>query len=679
MESMENSACAASSASPSPTTSGVIRAEPAAEAAQRRRLLALFEARELTDVALVVQGQVIAAHRVVLASASPFFHALFTSGMRESRAARVELNDVHAPALRELLRYMYDGQLRVAGDTILALLHTANQLEMLEVVEICCKQLMLELSVHNCVDIFLCCESLKMRPACRLLAHAARAMIETYFSDVYRTDAFKNLPLYAVIKLLLRRKLRLQDDAAVRSWLMHDPASRKIELTRVFGSLQAASDPDRKTAAASLSLYQALSSSGMINSKDRVADDGRAALTAPSLEQHKPASAGSSTGGDVQQQPTPPPPPPELTPTIFAIGGFNGPSALKTVEYLDFHSNEWFAAASMLEKRSYSGVVVSEQHQIFVVGGTCSSRHLKSMEMFDPEANAWTLMPPMRRARSYLGAAFAGGFIYVVGGFNGMAHLSSVERYDVQAQTWEEVQPLGVGRSGLAVVALNGLIYAIGGYDGRKHLKSVEVFCPRQNQWFPVASMRYARNGPAAVAQPKSNSILVYGGESRHGIRMNTSERLALPASDSASSGSDGSSNPDGAGVWHDMDAFVDSRSGHVAFSFLADSFLFCLGGSNKKDEYLDTVHRYDHLTKQWSVHSRMLSQRCGLNVAVALTSARASCFQKKPTTTTNSAGAADRSAPATTTTSTPQEQQQAAREPPPPPPPSSTTSAPMA
>lgn len=663
MESMENSACAASAFSP--TASGVIRAEPTAEAAQRRRLLALFEARELTDVALVVQGQAIAAHRVVLASASPFFHALFTSGMRESRAARVELADVHAPALRELLRYMYDGQLRVSGDTILALLHTANQLEMLEVVEICCKQLMLELSVHNCVDIFLCCESLKMRPACRLLAHAARAMIETYFSDVYRTDAFKNLPLYAVVQLLLRRKLRLQDDAAVRSWLMHDPTSRKIELTRVFSSLQVTSDPDRKTAAASLSLYQALSSSGMINSKDRV--DSCAALVSSS--QLGPKSNSTETGGTSLFHHTTA----EWTPTIFAIGGFNGPSALKSVEYLDFHSNEWFTAASMLEKRSYSGVVVSEQHKIFVIGGTCSSRHLKSMEMYDPEADTWTLMPPMRRSRSYLGAAYTGGFIYVVGGFNGMAHLNSVERYDVQAQTWEEVQPLGVGRSGLAVVALNGCIYAIGGYDGRKHLKSVEVFCPRQNQWFPVASMRYARNGPAAVAQLKSNSILVYGGESRHGIRMNTSERLVLPPLDDRSPSSVCS------GVWHDMDAFVDSRSGHVAFSFLADSFLFCLGGSNKKDEYLDTVHRYDHLTKQWSVHSRMLSQRCGLNVAVALTSSRATCFQKKrsgsvtalppPSSTSSSSssssssghGANDRSAQTTTSTNSTSQEQQAA------------------
>lgn len=655
MESMENSA-ALTAASASGGTSGgaslytaVISAKHGAEQAQRRKLFELFEACVLTDVVLVVQEQVIAAHRVILATASPFFHALFTSGMKESREHRIELNEIHAPAFQELLKYMYLGQLHITGETILAILHTANQLEMSEVVEICCKQLMLELNVNNCVDIFLCCENLKMRPACRMLAHAARAMIETYFSDVYRTDAFKNLPLYGVIKILLRRKLRVQDDAAVLSWLMHNPKTRKIELTRIFSTLQISDGPDLKTTVASLSLYQALSSSGMINSKDRV-DDSRFTPAPPlpppsseslssserQLEQDHHQQISETPASQQQQQQ-------QLTPTIFVIGGFNGPSALKTVEYLDFHSNEWFAAANMLEKRSYSGVVVSEQSKIFVIGGTCSSRHLKSMEVYDPESNAWTMMTPMRRSRSYLGAAFSNGYIYVVGGFNGMSHLNSVERYDVQTQQWEEVQPLSIGRSGLAVVAMNDLIYAIGGYDGRKHLKSVEVYDPRQNQWFPVASMRYARNGPAAVAQAKTSSILVYGGESRHGIRMNTSERLDLHS-----------------GAWQDIDTFVDSRSGHVAFSFLNDSFLFCLGGSNKKDEYLDTVHRYDHLTKQWSIHSRMLSQRCGLNVAVALTSPKAACFQSQQQ---------QKSPPVSSSTAIASPMTSAASSPPPPPP----------
>jgi hypothetical protein len=56
---------------------------------------------------------------------------------------------------------------------------------------------------------------------------------------------------------------------------------------------------------------------------------------------------------------------------------------------------------------------------------------------------------------------------------------------------------------------------------------------------------------------------------------MNTSVRLDLNS-----------------GTWSDVDAFADCRSGHVAFSFLSESFLFCLGGSNKKDEYLASLNK---------------------------------------------------------------------------------------
>nr|KAE8917369.1 hypothetical protein PF009_g32310 [Phytophthora fragariae] len=73
------------------------------------------------------------AHRVVLATAGPFFSALFTSGMGESRQSTPR---VSLPELQE-------------------------------VVKVCYKQLMLEFSVHNCVEIYTCCDQLQTRAATR--------------------------------------------------------------------------------------------------------------------------------------------------------------------------------------------------------------------------------------------------------------------------------------------------------------------------------------------------------------------------------------------------------------------------------------------------------------------------------------------------------------------------------
>ncbi|CAH0493568.1 unnamed protein product [Peronospora farinosa] len=507
---------------------------------------------------------------------------------------RIPLPGISITAFNELVRYMYMGELTIAGDTILSVLDAANRLELQEVVEICCKQLMLELNVTNCVDIYICCEQLQMRPACRLLAQAARSMIDTFFYEVYQSESFKTLSLEAVMKILRHHEHSVDyctDDAAVKAWMMHDPMTRQRQVSVVLQSPQKWKNNGNEAGQILTSRWN--SDTAMVYDKRK---------TSLEVEDDMMNLDIVDTEESIKQQ---------LTPTIFVMGGFNNPGALSTVEYLDFHRGEWYPAASMTTRRSYSGVAVTRDNKIFVMGGTSSSsHHHKSMERYDPDTNRWITMPSMKKARSYLGATIVGNFIYVVGGFNGHAHLSSVERFDLEKHEWELMPHLMTGRSGLAVVTLNGLVYAIGGYDGRKHLKSMEVFDPDTNEWISGASMRYARNGPAAIVQEENNSILVFGGESRHGARMNTSEELDLNN-----------------GTWTDVDTFADCRSGHVAVSFLNETFLFCMGGSNKKDEYLDTVHRYDFLSKQWTLYSPMNAQRCGLNVAVVKTSPYAECF----------------------------------------------------
>lgn len=609
-----------------------------AEPDQRRRraqLWTLLERQQLTDVTLVLAvdskqdrdeldsgeeeddgGQSstreveIAAHRVVLATSSAFFRALFTSGMRESHVERVPLPGVDLRAFRLLLRYMYLGELSLSGGNILSVLVTADRLEMPEVVDACCAQLMLRLGVDNCVDVFVCCRALVHRRACRLLARAARAFMRAFAVDVRRTPAFQRNLLLGDASVV-----HVVGDASKRPTIIR----RKSDGDYCDVSLGAAA-----FAPATRGSDDASSSdNGMVNSRAPVL-----ALRPPS-----PVSSTPKACEDRLER--------DSTPTIFAIGGFNGPCTLKSVELLDFHSGTWYAAASMAEKRSYSGAAVSDAQKIYVMGGACNSQHLKSVEMYDPEENAWVSMPDMPTARSYLGAAFLEGFVYAVGGFNGLSHIRTVERFNVSKKEWETVAPLQVARSGLAVVVVHDKLVALGGYDGRKHLSSVEVYDPHTNQWQNAPAMASARNGPAAVACSRTNSVLVFGGEARHGVRMCSSEALELSAESSMtedkSDGDDEMAGDDSVeeeeetdaseAKWREREPFVDSRSGHAAFSFLDESFLFAVGGSKRKDEYLDTVHRFDFVSRTWTLHSHMRAQRCGMNVAIVRVGPRAKCF----------------------------------------------------
>lgn len=53
------------------------------------------------------------AHRSVLAAASPYFRAMFTSDLAEATRARVVLKSVGDAALAELLDFVYTGRARI--------------------------------------------------------------------------------------------------------------------------------------------------------------------------------------------------------------------------------------------------------------------------------------------------------------------------------------------------------------------------------------------------------------------------------------------------------------------------------------------------------------------------------------------------------------------------------------
>ena len=48
----------------------------------------------LCDVTIKVGASMFRAHRVVLAASSPYFHAMFTTGLREGSADIIELHEV---------------------------------------------------------------------------------------------------------------------------------------------------------------------------------------------------------------------------------------------------------------------------------------------------------------------------------------------------------------------------------------------------------------------------------------------------------------------------------------------------------------------------------------------------------------------------------------------------------
>ena len=89
----------------------------------------LWRSGTLCDATIQVGGTAFGVHRSVLAGASEYMRALFTSGMRDSTSAAVTVSEVAAPVMRSILTFLYEMQLEVSASTLSEVMRVASRLE----------------------------------------------------------------------------------------------------------------------------------------------------------------------------------------------------------------------------------------------------------------------------------------------------------------------------------------------------------------------------------------------------------------------------------------------------------------------------------------------------------------------------------------------------------------------
>ncbi|VDM04932.1 unnamed protein product, partial [Schistocephalus solidus] len=75
----------------------------------------LFNNKSYSDISLVVKSTEFPAHRVILASRSEYFRALFYGGLAEAHSSTVHLNGISDTAFYHILCYIYTGKLNLSG------------------------------------------------------------------------------------------------------------------------------------------------------------------------------------------------------------------------------------------------------------------------------------------------------------------------------------------------------------------------------------------------------------------------------------------------------------------------------------------------------------------------------------------------------------------------------------
>ncbi|KAA3673543.1 kelch-like protein 20 [Paragonimus westermani] len=534
--------------------------------------------RELCDVVLLVDGREVFTHRVVLASCSAYFRAMFTGELAESRQTEITLYDLDGDAVETLIDFCYTSQITVEESNVQNLLPAACLLQLTEVQDVCCEFLKRQLDPSNCLGI----RAFADTHACRGLLRVADRFTQLNFLDVVESEEFLLLPVKQLIDILSSDELNVRTEEqvyrAVMRWIHHNLSERRRHLAHLLQHV-------RLPLLSPKFLVGTVGADLLVRSDERCRDLVDEAKNYLLLPQERPLMQGPRT------KPRKPVQSGEL---LFAVGGWCSGDAIASAEHYDPQTHEWHLVAPMHKRRCGVGVGVVND-LLYAVGGHDGQSYLNSVERYDPHTNQWSSdIAPTSTCRTSVGVAVLNGFMYAVGGQDGVSCLSFVERYDPVANKWAKVSSMASRRLGVGVAVLNGQLYAVGGSDGQQPLSSVEHYDPRVGTWHRVSCMGTRRKHLGVAVY----NGLIYAVGGRDEVTELSSAECFDPRTRS----------------WSPVVAMTSRRSG-VGLA-VVNNQLIAIGGFDGAT-YLKTVEIYDPDSNCWRLRGSMNSRRLGGGVGV--------------------------------------------------------------
>jgi len=438
----------------------------------------------LCDVTLVAENLEIPAHKMVLASCSPYFYAMFT-GFTERESNRVTLQGVDSQALQILVDYVYTSEVEVTEENVQVLLPAANLLQLTDVRDACCEFLQSQLHPTNCLGI----RAFADLHGCLDLLSSTESYIERHFTEVLECDEFYALTADQVARLISSDTITVPSEEkvfeSVISWIQHDIDSRTQFLPVLVEHV-------RLPLLSQDYLIQRVETEPLLKADSSCKDFIIEAMKFHLLKGDMKLQMTLTSPRTKPRQPV------GLPKVMLAIGG-QAPKAIRSVECYDFKEDRWFHLSEMPGRRCRCGVAVV-RGRVYAVGGFNGSLRVRTVDVYDPTADSWSSIASMEARRSTLGVAVMNDHVYAVGGFDGSAGLNTAEVLDMSlsgSHEWRTIASMSTRRSSVGVGVLGGLIYAVGGYDGnsRQCLSSVEVYNPDQDIWSPVCDMSARRSG----------------------------------------------------------------------------------------------------------------------------------------------------------------------------------------
>ncbi|KPP68202.1 kelch-like protein 9-like [Scleropages formosus] len=420
-------------------------------------ILKHFRADEtLCDVTLVPgdSNESFPVHRVIMASASDFFKAMFTGGMKEQELKVIKLHGVRGAGLRNIIAFIYTGSVELSLGTLQDTLEAASFLQVLPVLGFCKELLINEVTIDNCVEVERIASNLHLM---EVQTYINEFVLEN-FSELVQSNTYLKLSLPSMQHALASNGLKGFSEMALyqaaRGWLEHDRAGRRQHTYDLMCKVR----------------FPLMSPAELLQISQE--DDG-------TLRAHTECVNLLLEASNYQMMP------------------FLQPALQTERTQIRSHATHLLALGGVMRQQ----LVVS-----------------KELRLYDEEAQSWRALRPMEGPRYQHGVALIGNFLYIVGGQDnydtkGKTAVDTVYRYDPRFDRWLQVASLNEKRTFFHLSALKGKLYAVGGRNATGEIDTVECYDLKKNEWTFGAPMVEPHYGHAGTVH--GDLMYVSGGITR--------------------------------------------------------------------------------------------------------------------------------------------------------------------
>ncbi|XP_060065248.1 kelch-like protein 26 [Ylistrum balloti] len=559
----------------------------------------------LCDFSVKVEGNTYRVHKIVLASCSDYFKAVFSHDMLESRQEYVELKGLTEKGVHPLIKYAYTGSVILTLDNIQDVICAATFLQMTAAVDLCIEYLKKKMTFDNAEELLGIGEILSIPT---LKVHYREYILEN-FLQFSETESFLKLDPDTLIDYLIDDHLRttteLQLLKAALRWYEHDPKARECKAFDVLDKIRYVVDgwPAIEYAMKNEPFRSnkkcrdivKFCTEYMVNATKRYTYyDHR---TRVRFETKTLVQFGGVTMFDLYEDTEMPP------------DDFGDRCGWERNHFYHTDLKHWFPLGCVRVMEAMSHLTVTEVNDCSILCGgyvydmdedLASRSATRQVRMFTPSHLSIWDMESMKHERAQHAAVYLPGNIYVIGGKDNKQPLASVEKHECEEGMWYYVKPLPKPLYDHAAAVAEGKIYVTGGVEVTPTNK-MWCFDPLLNKWHKKASLLQARAGHGMVSL--GGVLYVCGGYREMGFEgPNTESCLDSVESYTLQTRQ-----------WTSL-APMPISAYDVGIVVLNEKILVA-GGETLGGDLISNIQQYDPQQNRWTQYGRLERQLKGLGL----------------------------------------------------------------